>query len=159
MNTPIGTKFCHLGDKHTNTNGKITIASNLTDTGVAYGLAFCSPKDRFKKSLGRTIAVNRMISGVCENITLNDNETTHNKIMIAILNDIIEYGNDYPNWANDILLNYLDWYNTDNTDNTDMDASNLTDVNDVMEWLNGMPQVDSDLLQIMTAQYFDDLLV
>lgn len=153
MDTPIGTKFCHLGDKYTNINGKITIASLLTPQGVKYGVAFCSPKDRFKKSLGRTIAVNRMVD-LGMDINLTQEEINHKQIMVAILDDILT-SHEYPNWAEEVVLDHIDWYNIDDTT---IDAADLNEIDNIMTWLNNMPKADSGLLKVMISQYVDEVL-
>jgi len=155
MTDTTSVKFCHLGDKFTNINGKITIASRLTDQGVKYGVAYCSPKDRFKKSLGRTIAENRL-NDSDHVINLTQEEINHKQIMISILCDINDH-HDFPEWAYEMILDHIDWYCTEQ-DTVNVNNSDINDVDSVMTWLNGIPKVDSGLLKVMITQYFDEAL-
>lgn len=45
-----------------NTNGIITCATELVGSTIKVGFSFCSPKDTFKKHLGRKIALGRMMT-------------------------------------------------------------------------------------------------
>lgn len=146
-------KYCHLGDKYTNINGKITIASILTDQGVQYGVAYCSPKDRFKKSLGLTIASNRLQSGRCV-VNLTQEELSHKNIMVAILCDILEtYEN--PDWSYEMIVDHIDWYNGSNSDLSQEENEKLNIISNVNEFLDNV-QLDDSTLKNTLYQYVYD---
>ena len=137
-------KYCHLNNI-TNKKGTITVASNLVNDRVCYGVSFCSPKDTFKKEQGRKIAFNRLNYFSGDYILLELEEMNHKGIMNAILNTIIDY-NEYPDWAEDALLEHISWYSVPKSNKPEYDRQ----VEKIQQWLNDMPSdVELSLCNVM----------
>jgi hypothetical protein len=147
------TKFCHLKNLHG--KGVITVASELIYNGdyvvVNAGVSYSSPKDIFKKSLGRQIAQIRMKDCYTSiDIKLEVDEINHKGIMNAILNTVYEM-KSYPDWAHDVLLDYIEWYNGTTS------LLNDTDADLVFEWLKIMPNVDTKILKSIVSDVMEEL--
>jgi hypothetical protein len=146
-------KFCHLKNLHG--KGVITIASKLIHTDndyiINFGVSYSSPKDVFKKSLGRVIAENRMNDNSTGYVKLDSDEITHKGIMNAILNTIIE-NKSYPDWAKEVILDRMEWYYSRGSDLSSIYKEKIQEkiqIDLVISWIRTIPDVDPKLLGIM----------
>jgi len=100
-------KYSHLGDTaHAKHRGVITIAKFKGLHTVRYGVAFCSPNDKYSRRGGNDLASKRLAEhyGVIE---LNPKKMHYDIIMLTILMDIF-MSNEYPDWAEPILYLEMD---------------------------------------------------
>ena len=105
-------KFIYLGDtsRGNNHDGIAVIATYLdkvdnTDEEyypVYYGVAYCSPKDKYSKDFGRNLAVER--TKRCENVVyIRKGDVKSEDIHTKIIADIFLY-DKYPEWAKKLII-------------------------------------------------------
>ena len=76
------TRFFHFGDRSiAQHKGIITVAAELIDEKLYFGIAYCSPKDRFKRKLGLKIAQGRLYYALA-----------HSRDMVYSESGVLKYG-------------------------------------------------------------------
>lgn len=89
-----------------NVNGIVTCATSLNGNKVHVGFAFCSPKDTFKKDMGRRIAAGRLVSNpVILTFSGHSGDDIANYIRDSIITNTLKMSG-FPNWVKRISLNY-----------------------------------------------------
>jgi len=98
-------KFSYYGDTQyaSRHNGIITIVTTIKGNEILYGVAFCSPKDRYSKKKGKEIAIKYMYEN---NRRIPLGEKKHDDINFRVASDIL-INNLYPSWAKKNLTNIL----------------------------------------------------
>jgi len=100
-------KYSHLGDTaHAKHRGVITIAKFKGLHTVRYGVAFCSPNDKYSRKDGNGLSFERLEEhyGVIE---LNPKKMHYDNIMLTILMDIY-MSNEYRDLAESMLYSEID---------------------------------------------------
>lgn len=102
-----GIRYYYFGRTKTgNTNGIITCATRLNGFDVHVGFSFCSPKDNFKKEMGRRIALGRLNeSPVILKFTGHSGDDVAAYIKTVIESDLLRH-NSWPRWVKRVNLEY-----------------------------------------------------
>ena len=68
-----------------------------------YGVSYCSPKDKYSKSIGKEIAYAKMIDDA---YAVSLGRKRHHEVNARILSDIVS-NNDAPSWAESLVASEL----------------------------------------------------
>lgn len=98
----MSVKITRFGHRNA-VNGVITIATEVLGDKLFIGVTYSSPKDRYEKHLGYTLANHRLAEAKAKNdYTFFDKELTHENVIRQTLVVIFDEA-QYPRWAEDLL--------------------------------------------------------
>lgn len=97
-------KISRFGHRQAN-NGVITIASEIINGNLFFGVSYCSPKEKqYDKQLGNNLALHDLaVQKSKNNYTFFDKEITHSNVISQVLLVILDE-QQYPRWAENLLI-------------------------------------------------------
>lgn len=102
-------KVSRIGHRHPR-RGVITLATEVLNDKLFIGVSYCSPSESYyDKAMGRELAIHRLAQVKLTNNFWNfDEELTHANVIVQTLQAILEE-DDYPRWAEPLILETLDY--------------------------------------------------
>lgn len=170
MNTTM--KLVRFGHRTPN-RGVITIASQLFDNKLFYGVTFCNPKDGYNKQFGQTLAIHDLTMKIAKNqFTFFDQEVKHCNIIYEIVWDIID-AERYPKWAETLLIENayypkgLKRYGNKGVDLDDYDIINITVASyeakeqllKALKYIHNLRDLDTQFIMVNELVHTSDLQI
>lgn len=88
-------KFLHIRDSKGRPVGTIATKLDKEAHTVSFGAAACAPQDQYRKSMGRTIALGRLVKEA-ESIPVQDDEMKATTINRKVVEALLEAADEIP---------------------------------------------------------------